>query len=104
MHQILVVSSNFSNLADANRIAEALLNKKLIACTNAWPIRSQYHWDGKDMADSEIRMEFKTSEACKLELLDFLKANHPYELPYIEMAYRQVDEAYAHWVSNAILT
>ncbi len=98
MDQIIVISSNFARMEDAQRLATELLDKQWIACTNAWPLRSHYVWDGKRMAESEVRMEFKTSEAFKLQVLDYLRAQHPYDIPYLAVAFQEVDPHYAKWV------
>jgi periplasmic divalent cation tolerance protein len=33
---------------EAKRIAKHLLDKRIIACANIFPIESMYWWDGKD--------------------------------------------------------
>jgi periplasmic divalent cation tolerance protein len=85
----------------ADRIASALVTEQLVACVNAFPVRSVYRWKGELQRDEEVCLLMKVAadrtEALRARLVEL----HPYELP--EFVVLPVDEgasleAYVDWV------
>lgn len=78
-----VVITTCENTNDAKEIINALLNEKLIACAQIFPISSYYVWNGEVANDPEISIFLK----CKTELIDEIKQEillkHKYEIPEI---------------------
>lgn len=68
---------------DAKKIIASLLEKKLAACIQTYPVNSFYYWKDSLCNDREILLLIK----CKHELFDSIKndilENHNYELPEI---------------------
>lgn len=50
----IVVYITHKNMAEAKKIGEYLLNKKLIACVNYLPIESAYWWRDKIEKSKEV--------------------------------------------------
>jgi periplasmic divalent cation tolerance protein len=71
--------------ADAGaRIARTLVEEKLAACGNVVPgLRSIYRWQGKVEDASEALLLVKTTRERFKEIVDRVRAIHPYELPEI---------------------
>ena len=67
------------------KIANALLDKKLAACVNLIsPIRSLYIWNGSTNTDEETLLVVKTrADLFTDQLIPAVKAVHPYEVPEI---------------------
>ena len=77
-----IVLTTCGNQDDAERIARALLDRRLAACVNILPgIRSLYRWKGKIEEDGELLLLIKTAAGA----VDALKAAvadlHPYDVP-----------------------
>ena len=68
---------------EAKGIAKSLLDKRLIACANLFPITSLYYWNDKFQEDKEIAMIMKTRTSLMDKLIEELKKIHPYEVPCI---------------------
>ena len=68
---------------EAKNIATTLLEKKLIACANLFPIRSFYYWDNALQDDAECAMLLKTRKELVDELIGELKKIHSYDVPCI---------------------
>ena len=66
---------------NANRIANILLRKRLIACANIFPIDSQYWWQGKIQHDKEFWVILKTVAKNYRKIEQEIKRIHPYECP-----------------------
>jgi periplasmic divalent cation tolerance protein len=68
----------------AQNLSDKLVEAKLAACVNTIPgIKSTYVWDGKVNRDTELQLIIKTRNSLRAELIKFVKANHPYEVPEI---------------------
>lgn len=69
---------------EARRIAEVLLEKKLIACANVFaPHQAIYHWQGKIQSDTETAMIVKTRHDLFDEVCSAVKNHHSYDVPCI---------------------
>jgi len=65
------------------RIAEMLVNERLVACVNATPVRSTYRWKGEICRDREELLVMKTRESLFPKVMKRLREVHPYEVPEI---------------------
>ena len=80
----LLVITNLPDRAAAERIADALIGKRLAACVNILaPCRSVYRWKAEVRHDEEHPMLIKTTLERYPELEAEIRAQHPYELPEI---------------------
>lgn len=75
----VTVSSN----AEAKELAKMLLEKKLIACANIFPIESIYFWNGQLQEDNEHAIIMKTQTKLVDEVIIELKKLHSYDVPCI---------------------
>lgn len=99
MHALLV----FTNLPDrtaAERLADALLEKRVAACVNILaPCRSVYRWKGAVEHDEEHPMLIKTTAEQYPALEAAIRAGHPYELPeIIAVPIERGLPAYLDWI------
>lgn len=70
--------------AEADRIAQIVVEERLAACANLLGnIRSVYWWDGKVCIGKEVAVILKTTEDRKSELIDRIKQLHSYDCPCI---------------------
>jgi periplasmic divalent cation tolerance protein len=72
-----------SDEVEGKKIAKILLEKKLIACANLYPIDSLYNWEGSLQEDKEIAIIMKTRSELVEELIEELKSIHSYDVPCI---------------------
>lgn len=89
----------------ANKISEALVEKKLAACVAATKeIRSTYSWQGKVESEGEILLIIKTKKSLFTELKKTIKELHPYEVPeIIALPIIDLDEDYAAWMQGNLI-
>jgi periplasmic divalent cation tolerance protein len=80
----LLVLSNLPDRASADRVAQALVERRLAACVNILaPCRSVYRWDGAVESAEEHPLLIKTTADRYAALEEALRGLHPYELPEI---------------------
>ncbi|MFI5298814.1 MAG: divalent-cation tolerance protein CutA [Polyangiales bacterium] len=88
--------------SDADRIARALVERRLVACVSVVPaVTSTYRWKGAVEQSSESLLILKTTQAHLATLLIELPKLHPYEVPEIvalPVARDDVHPAYLAWV------
>jgi periplasmic divalent cation tolerance protein len=101
MHTLLA----FTNLPDrgaAERLADALIEKRVAACVNILaPCRSVYRWKGAVQHDDEHPVLIKTTAEQYPALEAAIRAMHPYELPEIvAVPIERGLPAYLDWVAT----
>jgi periplasmic divalent cation tolerance protein len=99
---VLLVLTNLPDRAAAERIADALVERRLAACVNILaPCRSVYRWKGAVQHDEEHPMLVKTTAERYAELEATIRELHPYELPEIvAFCVERGLEAYLAWVGD----
>lgn len=106
MSEVLLVISNTPDRASAERIASALVEKKLAACVNILAeCLSIYHWEGKLERAGEVPLLIKTTRAAWPALQDALRELHPYDVPEIIALPVQAGlPDYLNWVVQEVTT
>jgi periplasmic divalent cation tolerance protein len=97
----LLVLTNLPDRAAAERLADALIEKRVAACVSILaPCRSFYRWQGAVQRDEEHPMLIKTTEERYAALEAAIRAGHPYELPeIIALPIERGLPAYLDWVA-----
>jgi len=87
----------------AERIARALVERRLAACASRGPVRSVYRWkDGIESA-AEIQLVIKTTRGRYGALERALRELHPYELPEILAVEAAAGLAgYLDWIGDSV--
>lgn len=98
----LLVLTNVPDRAAAERLADALVEKRVAACVNILaPCRSVFRWQGAVQHDEEHPVLIKTTREAYAALEAEIRAHHPYELPeIIAMPIERGLPAYLDWVAG----
>ncbi len=92
-----------ADAAEAERIAAALLQARLIACAQWSGHQSMYRWQGRVETATEVRLVVKTTAARWQDVVAATRAMHSYELPAImALAPVAVLAEFAAWVSEEV--
>jgi len=91
------------DLAEAKKIAGRLLEKKLIACANFFPVESMYSWKGKVVEAKECIILAKTTDSGFERIEKEVKAMHGYDVPAIySWKADKVSRLYSDWVNKEV--
>ena len=104
MSDRIVAFSTVGKAKDAERIARALVERRLAACVNVLPgVVSFYRWKGDVCRDGELLLVIKT-RAERLEALqEALVALHPYELPeLVVVPIESGHPPYLEWLDESV--
>ena len=98
----LLVLTNLPDRAAAEKLADALIQKRVAACVNILaPCRSIYRWKGAVQHDEEHPVLIKTTGERYAALEAAIREAHPYELPEIvAVPIERGLPAYLDWVAT----
>jgi periplasmic divalent cation tolerance protein len=88
------------DLKTAQRIARHLLQKRLIACVNIFPIRSMYWWKGKLEQAREQVVIAKTQPRLYARAKAAVEKIHPYEVPCIIRLDGECNKSFGKWLKK----
>lgn len=67
----------------ARTIARVVVERRLAACANYWPVESRYWWKGQQEETTEFAIVFKTRRSLLRSLIAAVRSVHPAEVPCI---------------------
>ena len=104
MSERVVVPCTVGSAEDAERLARALVERRLAACVNVLPgVRSFYRWKGKVASDGEWLLVMKTTAARFEALREALVEMHPYDVPeVIELPIERGHAPYLEWIDASV--
>ena len=89
--------------AEADRIAETLVEDRLAACINRLATTSTYRWEGEIHRDDEVVLLAKTTDDAYDDLVGRVEEIHPYDVPCIErFDEAHVLESFAEWRTESV--
>ena len=84
MTDAIVVMVTCGSRAEAETIAERLVEERLVACAGiAGEVRSIFHWQGAISRETETLLIMKTQMSCFEPLSRRVKELHSYQVPEI---------------------
>jgi len=99
-----LIISTASSRDEAQHIARALVDRKLVACVNiVGPIESIYRWKGEIENSKEFMLLMKTESDRFDRVREAVKALHSYEVPeVIQVPIENGLPAYLEWISGSV--
>jgi periplasmic divalent cation tolerance protein len=86
---------------EAERISNELLERRLVACANIFPISSMYWWKGRIEKAGECAIIFKTRTELLEDAMAAVRQLHSYDVPCL-VSYEciQGDKDYLDWIAG----
>jgi periplasmic divalent cation tolerance protein len=102
MTDFLQMQTTFERQVDAERLATALVERRLAACVQiVGPIQSTYRWQGKVETAEEWLCLIKTRRELYDEVERAIIELHPYETPeIIATPIAEGSKAYLDWMAQ----
>ena len=100
-----IVFTTAGSREEAEKIAQALLERRLAACVNILgPIHSVYRWQGRVETAAEYLLLIKTTAAMFDSVARAIRELHSYELPEcIQVAIEAGSEEYLKWIEESVV-
>jgi len=100
----IVVLSTCASAEEGQRVARALVEKRLAACVNLiGGVRSVYRWNDVIEDEEEVLLVIKTSRPLVTELQVEIERLHSYEVPeFIALPIVEGSESYLAWMNREL--
>lgn len=100
----LLVLTTAGSEAEANQIAQTLVERRLAACVNIIPrIQSVYRWRDKVEKSEELLLLVKSKRGLEPKLRAAIRELHSYELPeHVALAIEHGSDAYLQWIDESV--
>ncbi|HEY1270417.1 MAG TPA: divalent-cation tolerance protein CutA [Terriglobales bacterium] len=99
-----IVLTTAGSQEEAQKIAQALVERRLAACVNiVSPVESVYRWRGKIETAREWLMLIKTTEKAFAQIRDSLRELHSYEVPEcVLLSIEDGSTEYLSWIGDQV--
>jgi len=87
---------------EAKKISRHLLEKRLIACSNIFPLESLYWWKGKIVDKNEYAILCKTVSKKFSAIQKEMKNIHSYDVPCVCMIQSEENPAFGKWIEGEV--
>lgn len=103
-HTVVVVMVSTANQDEASKIADLVVQSRLVACASTIPtVRSTYWWEGKIVNDQEALILMKTTSDKVSELQEAIRRVHSYKVPeIIAISVEHGFQPYLDWVRGEV--
>ena len=100
----LLVLTTAGSEAEARKIANGLVERRLAACVNIVPrIQSVYRWQGEVEQSEEFLLLIKTSKPREAQVRVAITELHSYELPEcIAISIASGSAEYLKWIEESV--
>ena len=99
---MLTVYVTCKNSAESKKIAQLLLNKKLIVCANMLPVQSMFLWKKKIQDSDEILLLLKTKERNFSAIQKEITKVHSSIVPFIGGFQEKTTAAIERWLNEEL--
>ena len=100
---IISVYVTHASELEAKKVANYLLEKKLIACANYFPIQSSYWWQDSVQNEKEFVSLLKTKSTHWNKLSAEIEKIHPYDTPCIIKFEVTANQGYEDWINANVI-
>jgi len=99
---VQLVLTTEADAESARRLAQELLERRVVACVTLISVHSMYHWEGEIESADEVQLLLKTAPHRLEELRRIVAELHSYDLPEFLILDARADDAYARWIGDAV--
>ncbi len=100
---MIAIAITCRDRGEARTIAKHLLEKKLIACANMFPVESLYFWEDEMKDDREVMLLCKSMQEHYEQIRLEVEGMHSYDTPLIEAWHiDHINEGYANWLEGEV--
>jgi periplasmic divalent cation tolerance protein len=95
--RLVLALTTEADQARAQTLAEALLERRLVACVSLQPLLSLYRWKGELQRDAEVQLLLKTSADQLGRLQEAVMELHSYDTPELLTWPVEASGTYGAW-------
>ncbi len=100
---MVFIYTTCENIEEAEKLGKLIINGKIGACVDFWPVSSCYEWEGSLICKSQAMLLITTFEAKLEEVNQIISENHKYSIPLIAgVDVRRINHPYKEWMMEVI--
>jgi len=90
-------------MEEAEKLGALIIEKKIGACVDFWPIKSCYNWENAFRCVSQAMLLVTTFESKLDSVTTLIGDNHTYSVPLIAgVDVRRINHPYKEWMMKEI--
>ena len=98
-----IIISAFADKETAKKTAKLLVEQRLAAYAQLFPIESVYLWKGEICDENEIMLFIKSRASFFGKIVAVIRENHPYEVPeIIQLPITDGLPEYFNWIKDCV--
>jgi uncharacterized protein involved in tolerance to divalent cations len=99
---MLSVHVTCASKKEAQKIAQILLDKQLVACANFFSVDSMFLWKRKQEKASEYMLVCKTKKTLFPRIVKEVEAAHSYDVPVIAACEEKTTSTVEKWIEEEL--
>lgn len=100
---MVLIYTTCRDAEEAKKLGRAIVERRLAACVNIWPMESMYFWKGEFTEDKEAILIIKTNEPKIAEIESFILQNHSYSTPFVgSVVLHRLNREYKEWMAGVM--
>jgi periplasmic divalent cation tolerance protein len=100
---MVFIYTTCENQVEAELLGKMIIEKKLGACVDFWPVNSIFNWEGETKEISQTMIMITTLESKIEDVNELISQHHSYAIPLIAgVDIRRMNRAYKAWMGEQI--
>ena len=100
--KFIIIYTTYPDLKTAKKIVAALMESRLIACGNFFPIQNTYWWKNKIENSKEVVSIVKTKTQNWKKIKSAIIKLHPYKTPCVMKINIEANDDYESWIKKEV--
>lgn len=101
---MVFIYTTCENMDEAKKLGGIIIEKKIAACVDFWPISSCYNWEGSMKCVDQAMLLVTTFELKLDGVTELINENHTYSIPLIAgVDVRRINHPYKEWMMKEIV-
>lgn len=100
---MLFIYTTCATSDEAEAMGQLIIDSKMAACVDYWPVDSMFHWEGKLKKISQVMIIITTFESKLDDLTELISKHHSYSTPLVAgMDVRRINRPYKEWMMQEV--
>jgi len=96
---MVFVYTTCASTEEAKKLGSLIIERKIGACVDFWPVESVYMWEGKMEDRSQAMLMITTLESKLPDVENLISQNHSYSVPLVAgVDIRRLNHSYKEWM------
>ena len=100
---MVFVYTTCASTAEAKKLGTLIIEKKIGACVDFWPVESMYMWEGKMEDRLQAILLVTTLESKLQDVENLISQNHSYSVPLVAgVDIKRLNHNYREWMAETL--